>query len=99
MDTCGAYRLPLLQYLCSPNCFEPSDPVTSSSSSSSEEESSVSELQSTPILPTRTTELSARNYQRRIQIRELSELNRRVQLGGLGVTQEEALRMTSISGL
>merc|ERR1719219_1486218 len=38
VDTCGAYRLPLLQYLCSPNCFEPSDPVTSGFSSSGNSE-------------------------------------------------------------
>ncbi|XP_072049249.1 uncharacterized protein [Amphiura filiformis] len=36
VDFCGKYRLPLMQYLCSPNC---TSPYASSSSSSSETES------------------------------------------------------------
>lgn len=47
VDTCGAYRLPLLQYLCSPNCFEPSDPVTSGFSSSGNSEEAEGGLTAT----------------------------------------------------
>lgn len=99
VDTCGAYRLPLLQYLCSPNCFEPSDPATSSSASEGTDEDSSSSSEELRIEPSSVRRDLPINYQQRIQVREVHELSRRVQLGGLGVTQEEALRMTTISGL
>jgi len=42
VDFCGKYRLPLLQYLCSPRCTEFSETGVSSSSSSGSDESASS---------------------------------------------------------
>merc|ERR1719220_2981659 len=62
VDTCGAYRLPLLQYLCSPNCFEASDPVTSSgteSSSNSNDETSESDEVEAPVVASQNATASS----------------------------------------
>jgi len=62
VDTCGAYRLPLLQYLCSPNCFEASDPVTSSgteSSSNSNDETSESDEVEAPVVASQNAAASS----------------------------------------
>lgn len=44
VDCCGAYKLPLLQYLCSPNCAEVEDDKCGSSSSSSSDMDSEQEI-------------------------------------------------------
>merc|ERR1739848_205403 len=43
VDCCGAYKLPLLQYLCSPNCSEPEGRSRSSSESTSESDREFSQ--------------------------------------------------------
>ncbi|GFO39701.1 leucine-rich repeat-containing protein [Plakobranchus ocellatus] len=44
VDFCGKYRLPLLQYLCSPNCSAASPSVCASSESEDEEGSAMSRM-------------------------------------------------------
>lgn len=85
VDTCGAYRLPLLQYLCSPNCFEPSDPATSSFSSSSANNSDAgSESEEVvSVVPGSSSRLVPNT------LNEVTDLSRRVIIGGHGVTTEE----------
>jgi len=83
VDTCGAYRLPLLQYLCSPNCFERSEPVTSAWSGTSSNSSNEFSITNESNLDESFSSNNSSDNEDNDFNEELLHITRRVVLSGV----------------